>query len=175
MQTFLILVMSLLLLVGCAVWARDMPKVGEPAPGFSLKDADGKMHALADYKDTYVALYFYPKNDTPGCTKEACNLRDNFEMLKSEGVVVLGVSYDSADSHQKFRDKYKLPFTLLADTDKAVSELYGVKGLIGPKRRTFIIIPGGKIGAVITDVSVGEHAGQISDAIGKIKLAEPAE
>jgi peroxiredoxin Q/BCP len=159
-----LLALSLLVLAGaCAAGPR--PKPGDPAPGFTLNDAAGKAHSLADYRGKTVALYFYPKDDTPGCTREACNLRDNYARLTERGVVVLGVSYDDAASHKQFTDKYSLPFTLLADTDKMVADLYGVKGALYASRTTFVIGPDGKILAVIDSVDTGAHAGQILAAL----------
>jgi thioredoxin-dependent peroxiredoxin len=159
------LVMITLSILTMKVSAGNQPVAGTSAPLFTLTDADGKSHTLSDYKGSYVALYFYPKDNTPGCTKEACNLRDNFEVLKEKSIVILGVSYDSEASHGKFRDKYDLPFPLLADVDKKVSELYGVKGMFGPKRVTFIISPDAVITHVITKVKTADHAAQIMDAI----------
>lgn len=148
-----------------SVLAGDMPEPGTVAPDFTLNDATGTVHTLSDYKGSTVALYFYPKDNTPGCTKEACNLRDNFEVLKEKKIVILGVSYDSQSSHQKFIEKYNLPFPLLADTEKKVSSQYGVKGLIGPKRVTFIIGPDGTITHVIKKVDTSNHATQILDSV----------
>jgi len=104
----------------------EMIEIGKPAPDFSLPDQNGKIHKLSDYKGKYVALYFYPKDDTPGCTKEACSFRDGFAGLKKAGIEILGVSTDDEISHTKFIEKYKLPFTLLADKDKKIVEKYGV-------------------------------------------------
>ena len=105
-----------------------MPDVGDKAPAFSLEDQSGKTVKLSDFKGKTVVLYFYPKDDTPGCTREACAFRDEHSALQKAGAVVLGVSPDSGPSHAKFAGKYKLPFPLLADTDHAVSEKYGAWG-----------------------------------------------
>src|SRR4051812_46560364 len=113
-------------------------KEGDKAPAFTAHDQDGKLHSLKDYKGKKVVLYFYPQDDTETCTKEACNLRDNFASLKNKGIVVIGVSPDSEKSHKKFEGKYSLPFTLLADTEKEILQAYGVwdwKTFMG---RTFI-------------------------------------
>ncbi len=136
-------------------------KVGDPAPNFKLMDADGKAHSLGDYSGDVVVLYFYPKNDTPGCTKQGCSLRDGFAELKARGIVVLGVSYDDAGSHRKFREKYNLPFTLLSDSDKSVSKAYGTDGMLFARRVTFIISPDHKIMHIIEKVDTSDHAGQI--------------
>jgi thioredoxin-dependent peroxiredoxin len=123
------------------------PAVGQPAPAFKLQDQAGKWHTLADYKGKWVALYFYPKDDTPGCTTQACGFRDNIFAFNKEGAVILGVSLDDVASHKEFAEKHSLPFSLLADTDKAVSKKYGVLGYAGmaAKRETFLIDPQGKV------------------------------
>src|SRR5512139_3067275 len=115
------------------------PAVGQAAPAFKLQDQAGKWHTLADYKGKWVALYFYPKDDTPGCTTQACGFRDNIFAFNKEGAVILGVSLDDVASHKEFAEKHSLPFSLLADTDKAVSKKYGVLGYAGmaAKRETF--------------------------------------
>lgn len=103
--------------------------INTPAPDFELADQNGALHRLSDYLGKRVVLYFYPKDDTPGCTTEACNFRDNYTVFEQNDIVILGVSADSEKSHAKFQDKYQLPFTLLSDADHAVCELYGVWGL----------------------------------------------
>ena len=140
-------------------------KVGQEAPQFSLPDQDGVVHDLAGYRGRWVILYFYPKDDTPGCTTQACGLRDNFSHLNNLGVTVLGVSADSIKSHQKFATKHKLPFTLLADEQKQVVEQYGVwgekkfmgKSYLGINRTTFIINPSGSITAIYEQVKPEQH------------------
>src|SRR5215468_336916 len=116
-------------------------KAGDRAPEFALPDANGKEVRLADLRGKPVVLYFYPKDDTPGCTKEACTFRDQYEDFKDAGAVVIGVSSDSGDSHRKFAEKYKLPFTLVSDRDGAVRKRYGVPATLGllPGRVTFVI------------------------------------
>lgn len=125
------------------------PEVGQPAPGFKLQDQDGKWHSLSDYEGKWVALYFYPKDDTPGCTTEACAFRDNIFAFNKEGAVIIGISVDDVDSHKKFAEKHSLPFTLLADSDKKVTKEYGVLknyGVIEVARRdTFLIDPQGRV------------------------------
>ena len=146
-----------------------MLKEGDKAPTFTAKDQDGKTVALKDLKGKKVVLYFYPKDQTPGCTAEACNLRDNIEMLTKEGYVILGVSTDDEASHREFREKYSLPFTLIADTDKSITQKYGVwvekerdgKKFMGTARTTFIIDANGVITDVIDKVDTKDHAAQI--------------
>ena len=128
-------------------------EAGDAAPGFALQDQDGTVHHLSDYAGRVVVLYFYPRDNTPGCTKEACSFRDEYEDLSALGVEVLGVSTDSAVSHQKFRTKHDLPFPLLVDTDARVAAAYGAWGekvlygrrFEGMTRSTFIIGPDGRL------------------------------
>jgi peroxiredoxin Q/BCP len=145
-----------------------MTKVGTKAPDFTLPDQNGDKHKLSDYQGQWVLLYFYPKDDTSGCTTEACALRDNFPKFK-KGAVILGVSIDSVASHKKFAAKYKLPFTLLADEDKKVVNMYGVwaeKSMYGRKymgtlRNSYLIDPTGKIAKIYEKVKPAEHAEQV--------------
>lgn len=147
----------------------EILKVGQTAPEFSLKDQDGNTHSLADYRGQKVLLYFYPKDDTSGCTTEACNFRDDYSAYQKAGVVILGVSPDDEDSHTKFRTKYDLPFTLLADTEKEVVELYGVWGqkkmygkeYMGVYRTTYLIDKEGTIIKVFEDVKPAEHSAEV--------------
>lgn len=142
---------------------------GKKAPVFTLPDQDGTSHALKDYLGKWVLVYFYPKDDTAGCTKEACMLRDNFPSFKNSKAVVLGVSADSVKSHKKFADKYELPFTLLADEDKSVVEKYGVwqeKSMYGRKymgiaRTSFLIDPQGVIKKIYEAVKPEVHAEEV--------------
>lgn len=144
-------------------------EVGKKAPDFEVKDQNGKMVKLSDFKGKKVVLYFYPKDNTPGCTAQACNLRDNYEALQKAGYVVLGVSSDSEKSHQKFIEKQNLPFTLLADEDLKVHEAYGTwveKSMYGRKymgtaRTTFIIDENGNLSEIIEKVNTKEHTNQI--------------
>lgn len=144
-------------------------KVGDSAPDFSVNDQSGNPVKLSDFKGKKVVLYFYPKDNTPGCTAEACNLRDNYEALQKAGYVVLGVSTDSEKSHQKFIDKFELPFPLLADTEKEIHEKYGTwveKSMYGRKymgtaRTTFLIDENGKIEEIIGKVKTKDHTAQI--------------
>ncbi|MGH2582130.1 MAG: thioredoxin-dependent thiol peroxidase [Anaerolineales bacterium] len=141
-------------------------KIGQPAPDFTLPDETGKKHKLSDYRGKTVVLYFYPKDDTPGCTKEACNFRDDYMKYKAMGAQILGVSPDSVKSHEKFKNKYSLPYPLLADEGHKVCDLYGVwgeKNMYGRKyfgviRSTFIIDPEGKIAEIFDKVKVPDHS-----------------
>jgi len=140
-----------------------------PAPDFELSDAAGKMHKLSDYRGKPVVLYFYPKDDTPGCTTEACGFRDDYGLFQAAGVVVLGVSPDAPKSHAKFAEKYQLPFTLLSDPDHAVCEKYEVWGLkkymgreyFGVFRTTFLIDAEGNIKKVFANVKPDGHSAEI--------------
>jgi peroxiredoxin Q/BCP len=150
-----------------------MLKVGDKAPAFSLEADGGKRVALKDLKGRRVVLYFYPRDDTSGCTTEACEIRDSWQAVEATGAVVLGVSPDSVASHDKFKSKYRLPFTLLADPDHAVAEAYGAwgeKSMYGRKyrgilRSTFIIDESGRIAAVFPKVKPRGHARQILEAL----------
>lgn len=142
---------------------------GDKAPNFSGFDQDGKQHALADYKGKKLVVFFYPKADTPGCTAEACDLRDNFHRFAAQGYELLGVSTDAAKKQAKFREKYSLPFPLLADENKEVINAFGVWGpkkfmgrlFDGINRTTFVINENGVIEDVITAVKTKQHAAQI--------------
>lgn len=131
------------------------------APDFSAPDQEGTVHKLSDYAERWVLLYFYPKDDTPGCTKEACALRDSYTELQERGVAVLGVSRDSTASHAKFAAKYTLPFTLLSDEDGDIYELYGVNKGEFSKRTSFIIRPDGTIGKIYPQVQAETHAQEV--------------
>jgi len=148
-------------------------KEGDPAPDFSAPASGGSTIALADLRGKNVILYFYPKDDTPGCTKEACAFRDHFAEFKKKGAVVLGVSTDPVKAHDKFVEKYKLPFTLLADVDKKIVNDYGVWGektfmgrkYLGVYRVTFLIDPEGRIKKIWPQVKPGEHAQEVLAAL----------
>lgn len=147
----------------------EMPRAGKKAPEFALSDQDGKEHSLAEYKGSWILLYFYPKDDTPGCTIEACTIRDQFKDFKKIGAVVLGVSTDSVSSHKKFATKFELPFTLLADVNKEVVGAYGVFGekkmmgrtYMGVRRTSFLINPKGEIAKVYEKVKPEMHAAEV--------------
>lgn len=143
------------------------------APNFTLNDTKGNKHSLSDYRGKYLVLYFYPKNDTPGCTKEACHFRDDMAQLEKLGAKVVGVSVDSSESNGKFAEKYSLPFTLLADTDGKVADSYNaLTNLLVvkiAKRHTFLIDPNGKIKKIYTSVNVSNHSQQIIDDLKAIQ------
>src|SRR5260370_42393801 len=146
-----------------------MLKEGTTAPAFTTKNAEGEPVKLKDFRGQKVVLYFYPKDDTPGCTKEACSFRDAYSKFKKRDITVLGVSPDSEASHKRFAAKYKLPFTLLADTDRSISEAYGVYGEkkfmgrthMGVHRNTFLMDEKGKIKKIFQKVKAEEHAADV--------------
>jgi peroxiredoxin Q/BCP len=150
-----------------------IPEVGDRAPAFNLKDQQDQSHKLSDYKGKYVVLYFYPKDDTPGCTKEACAFRDDYAKLKKAGAVLFGVSPDDTKSHAKFAKKFDLPFPLLADDGHALAEKYGVwaeksmygKTYWGVARSTFLIDKEGKIAHVWPKVKVDDHSEEVLTAL----------
>ncbi len=151
-------------------------QAGIEAPDFTLPDETGTPQTLSSYRGKPVVLYFYPKDDTPGCTKEACSIRDDYHLYRQAGAVVLGVSPDDARSHTKFIEKYSLPFTLLADEGHKVCNLYGVWGpkkymgkeYEGVLRTTFLIDTDGKIAKVFENVKPEGHSTEILEALGKI-------
>jgi peroxiredoxin Q/BCP len=173
-----ILVITVLLLVlGLMLWSRlsyagDVPKVGEAAPAFTLPDQNGKSHALAEYRGKWVVLYFYPKDDTPGCTQEACAFRDDLNQIKAVGAQVIGVSVDDSDSHAEFAKKYHLPFPLLADMNGEVAARYGallnLQLMKYAKRYTFLINPDGRIAKVYLKVETSRHSKEIIDDLQRL-------
>jgi len=144
-------------------------QAGDKAPAFKAKNENGETVSLADYKGKKLVLYFYPKDDTPGCTAEACDLRDNYKLFQKQGYEILGVSPDNEAKHQKFIAKYELPFSLLADTDNVVATAYGTwgeKSMYGKKymgilRTTFVIDEKGKIEKVVEKVDTKKHTTQL--------------
>lgn len=146
-----------------------MLKEHDVAPAVELSDQDGVTRSLTDYRGGWVLLYFYPKDDTPGCTKEACMIRENWSEFARLGITVLGVSVDSVKSHKKFVEKYSLPFTLLADEEKKVVNTYGVwakkkfmgREYMGTLRTSFLIDPKGQIAKIYTDVKPAGHADEV--------------
>lgn len=145
---------------------------GDKAPDFKTKDQNGNPVALKDYKGKKVALFFYPEDDTPTCTQQACNMRDNYSQLTSKGIIVLGISPDDEKKHKKFEEKFSLPFTLLIDPDLKIANKYGVWGeknlyghkFMGIKRTTFLINEKGKIDHIIKRVLSKKHTDQIAKA-----------
>ena len=148
-------------------------KEGDIAPKFTAKDQNGDTISLSDFAGKDVILYFYPKDDTPGCTAEACDFRDNYQSLQKQGFNVIGVSTDDEASHKKFVNKYQLPFTLISDTDKSIVEAYGVwveknmygKKYMGTARKTFLIDKEGKINKIIDKVDTKESSKQVLDLL----------
>jgi peroxiredoxin Q/BCP len=149
------------------------PSEGDLAPDFELPDQDGNAVRLSDFRGRTVVLYFYPKDDTPGCTKQACAIRDRFEEFDHAAAVVLGVSPDDPKSHTRFRQKFGLPFTLLADTEHEVAETYGVwveksmygRTYMGIERSTFVIGPDGLVQSVFRKVKAGDHDSLVLEAL----------
>ena len=150
-----------------------MPTENDMAPDFTAQDHDGNEVTLSQFRGRKVVLYFYPKDDTPGCTTQACDLRDNTSDIEARGAVVLGVSPDPPAKHRKFRDKYDLPFTLVADVDHAIGEAYGVWGektfygkkYMGNDRSTFIIDETGRIAKVFAKVKAEKHLEQVLEVL----------
>jgi len=157
-------ILALTLVAGAAL-AGEPPAVGMPAPDFRLQDQNGEWHALEDYRGSWLAVYFYPKNDTPGCTTEACNFRDNIYAFKAIGAAVVGISIDDVESHQKFSEKYKLPFVILADETGATAEAYGVlrdwKLTKIAARQSFLVNPEGVIAKHYEDVDPDNHTQEV--------------
>jgi peroxiredoxin Q/BCP len=142
-----------------------MPNVGDIAPDFELPNQRGEIIKLTNFRGKYVVLYFYPNDFTSGCTLEAQSIRDVYNELKNLDVVILGISADSIESHKKFAEKYNLPFNLLSDTEKKVINLYGVKGLIGARRVTFIIDKNGKIIKIFQKVNAAQHGKELLETL----------
>ncbi len=166
---FVLSVVILFFIMGIAKGEDAMPvNVGDSAPDFQLKDETGKMRALAEFRGKKVVLYFYPKDNTPGCTKEACSFRDGYSILQEAGIVILGVSFDSPESHRKFKEKHRLPFVLLSDEKKEVAKAYGASGgILGSlmaKRYSYLIDERGKIVYIFKKVDVKNHAEEVLQA-----------
>jgi peroxiredoxin Q/BCP len=150
-----------------------MLKLKTKAPDFSLEDQHGKTHTLKAYRGKKVLIYFYPKDDTPGCTTEACSFRDNYKELSKLGLIILGISKDTVKSHKKFAEKYDLPFPLLADVDTTVCQAYEVwakkkfmgREYMGILRTSFLIDEEGKIAKIYEDVKPAEHVGEIRESV----------
>ena len=165
MSRFKYRIAGLLALFGIHAAQAAELSIGVTAPAFALKDQANKIHELADYRGRWVVLYFYPKDDTPGCTTEACKFRDDLGTLRALNVQVLGVSMDDTQSHARFAEKYRLPFPLLADTDGAATRAYGALWSLGPikfaKRHSFIIDPEGRITRIYRDVKPETHSREL--------------
>lgn len=152
------------------------PLPNTSAPDFSLPDENGKIHTLSDYRGRWVLIYFYPKDDTSGCTREACVIRDRFTEFEQHNAVVLGISKDPVKHHGKFKTKYRLPFTLLSDETKEVQQLYGVwqkkkfmgREYMGTLRNSFLIDPQGNIAKVYEKVKPEEHAGEVLEDLAHL-------
>ena len=150
--------------------AKADVKVGQPAPDFTAASSDGsQVHLKALIGKAPIVLYFYPKDDTPGCTKEACSLRDNFAAFRKLNATVFGISYDSVDSHKKFIDKYHLPFALLSDSDHQIAKLYGANSMLFAKRMTFVIDKAGTIAWLNPAVDPATHSQELQDVLSKLQ------
>ena len=160
------ILMALLLVFLCVpVFAGEALMTGSDAPAFNLQDQNGEWHTLEEYKGQWLAIYFYPKDDTPGCTKEACNFRDNIYAFKAIDAAVVGISVDDVESHKKFSDKYKIPFTILADDSSETAKAYGVlrdyKLIKLASRQSFLVDPEGKIAKHYADVDPDTHTDEV--------------
>jgi len=165
-------------IVGFLLWrviafAADLPKVGDPAPDFTLPDQNGKTRSLADFRNKWLVLYFYPKDDTPGCTEQACTFRDDWHKLTAMGAEVVGVSVDDVTSHFAFARKYNLPFPLLADASGAVAARYGSIRNLGlvkfARRNTFLVDPQGRIAKVYLSANTSRNSQQVIDDLQRLK------
>ncbi len=144
-------------------------KVGDAAPDFTaMSSADTSVHLKDELKNAPIVLYFYPKDDTPGCTKEACGLRDNFAAFRKLNATIFGVSYDSVESHKDFVKKFDLPFLLLSDSDKKIAKAYGADGLLFAKRMTFVIDKAGKIAWINPSVSPATHSAELEKVLSHL-------
>ena len=165
MKHFISIMSAAALLISGASVLAEQVQMGDPAPDFELTDQNGQLHSIEDYRGKWVALYFYPKDDTPGCTTEACEFRDNIFAFKNLNCQILGVSLDDVDSHKEFAEKYSLPFPLLADTAGSTADAYGVKskymGMSVAKRQTFLIDPDGNVAKHYEKVDPDTHSQQL--------------
>jgi len=163
---------ALIMVITNVARAGELPKVGEMAPDFSLPDQNGVVHSLHEFSGKWLVLYFYPKDDTPGCTQEACSFRDDLHKLAALGAQVVGISVDDGKSHAEFAQKYHLPFPLLADSEKEIASRYGVLLNLGlfkiAKRYTFLIDPQGKINKVYDKVETSRHSQEIINDLNKL-------
>lgn len=166
-RVFVALISCLLFAAGASA---EQPAPGDPAPEFRLQDQNSDWHSLADYQGQWVVLYFYPKNDTPGCTTEACAFRDDIFKFRKLGAQILGVSLDPVESHAEFAARYSLPFPLLSDAEKQAAGQYGVLRMMGlyTKRETFVIAPDGTIAMHYRKVDPDTHSAQVLADLGKL-------
>ena len=157
--------LAILALVGCTSTTADSLTVGQEAPPFALKDQSGKIHRLSDYAGDWLVVYFYPKDNTPGCTKEACHFRDDIAQLHGLGVRIVGISLDSTESHGRFAEKFKLPFPLLADEGGTIAKRYdsywSFLFIHVARRHTFIIDPAGRIAKIYREVDPDTHSAEV--------------
>jgi len=160
------------LLVARAARSGELPELGKPAPDFNLPDQNGKQHVLKDYRGKWLVLYFYPKDDTPGCTQEACAFRDDLHQITGLGAQVVGVSVDDSSSHAEFAKKYNLPFPLLSDKTTETAARYGALMNLGlmkvARRYTFLIDPQGNMGKIYLSVETSRHSKQIIEDLQKL-------
>jgi peroxiredoxin Q/BCP len=167
-----VLSIAALIALGTSLSQAEQVGVGEPAPDFELVDQHGQLHSIEDYRGKWIALYFYPKDGTPGCTTEACEFRDNIFAFRSANCQILGVSLDDADSHKAFSEKHGLPFPLLADTEGSTATAYGVKsnimGMTLAKRQTFLIDPQGNIAKHYNKVNPESHSAEVLADLEKL-------
>lgn len=158
--------------IASVAFAAEQFEIGQPAPEFELFDQTGQLHSLEDYRDQWVVLYFYPKDDTPGCTTEACQFRDNIFAFKKANAQILGVSFDDVESHKKFAEHYNLPFPLLADVQGLAADAYGVRtrmlGMQVAKRETFLIDPKGNLAKHYEDVEPKTHSAEVLSDLAEL-------
>jgi peroxiredoxin Q/BCP len=174
MKIFIIICVAIFIyLFRINIMAAPILKSGDDAPNFTLPDNQGRQVSLSDFKGKWVVLYFYPKDDTPGCTTEACHFRDDFKLLENLGAQVVGMSIDDSFSHKKFAEKYNLPFPLLSDASGEVASLYGALNnflvIKLAKRYTYLINPQGKIAKIYLSVDTSKHSQEIIEDLKKLK------
>lgn len=165
MKRFAAVILAATMSLVSSISLAEAVRAGDPAPDFELADQNGQLHSIEDYRGKWIALYFYPKDGTPGCTTEACEFRDNVFAFKDFNCQILGVSLDDAESHKEFADEYSLPFPLLADTTGSTAAAYGVKsrflGISIAKRQTFLIDPHGNVAKHYEKVSPETHSAEV--------------
>jgi len=163
---------------GLATAAGDQVAIGQPAPDFELPDQTGQLHSLEDYRDQWVVLYFYPKDETPGCTTEACKFRDNIFAFRKNNAQILGVSFDDVESHQQFAENHDLPFPLLADVHGEAADAYGVRtrmfGMKVARRQTFLIDPNGDLAKHYEKVKPDTHSAEVLADLKSLRAGDSA-